>query len=137
MSEEIIKVLDDLGQRFGIAIDWSNQNIIPYLQDLMQRFISYKNCIAIMWIVISLVLIIVSIIVGILIHKYIHRIHVESNLSKDDENFIKFMSWLIIGSIIIGFTICLFCNIAGLFQNIYIPEVTILKYIQNSIIGVA
>ena len=50
MSEEIIKVLDDLGQRFGIAIDWSSQNVIPYLQDLMQRFINYEVISSIVWI---------------------------------------------------------------------------------------
>lgn len=36
MSEEIIKVIDELGKRFGIVIDWSNQNIIPYLQELLK-----------------------------------------------------------------------------------------------------
>lgn len=43
MSEEIIKVIDELGKRFGIVIDWSNQNIIPYLQELLKRFICYRN----------------------------------------------------------------------------------------------
>ena len=37
MSEEIIKILDDLGRRFGILIDWSSKNILPYLQDLIPR----------------------------------------------------------------------------------------------------
>lgn len=31
MSQEIINVLDNLGEKFGIAIDWSNENILPYL----------------------------------------------------------------------------------------------------------
>ena len=29
MSNEIIKVLDGLSERLGIAIDWSSQNLIP------------------------------------------------------------------------------------------------------------
>lgn len=29
MSENIIKVLDELGKRFGIAIDWSSENVTP------------------------------------------------------------------------------------------------------------
>ena len=40
MSENIIKVLDELGKRFGIAIDWSSENVTPYLQSLMSRFIT-------------------------------------------------------------------------------------------------
>lgn len=31
MSDEIIKILDDLGQRFGVVIDWSSENVMPYL----------------------------------------------------------------------------------------------------------
>ena len=42
MSEEIIKALDDLGDRFGIAIDWTSENVLPYLQNLMDRFITYN-----------------------------------------------------------------------------------------------
>ena len=45
MSEEIIKVLNDLASRFGVAIDWTNQNIVPYLQDLMTRFIKLLSLI--------------------------------------------------------------------------------------------
>ena len=58
MSEEIIKVIDELGKRFGIVIDWSNQNIIPYLQELLKRFICYQNITACVWIIISIVIII-------------------------------------------------------------------------------
>lgn len=48
MSDEIIKILDDLGQRFGIAIDWSSQNVMPYLQDLISRYIKYETMTSIM-----------------------------------------------------------------------------------------
>lgn len=53
MSDEIIKLLDDLGQRFGIVIDWSSQNVMPYLKDLMSRFTSYEVMTSIIWIVIA------------------------------------------------------------------------------------
>lgn len=38
VSEEIIKVLDDLGNRLGIAIDWTKDNVVPYVQDLTTRY---------------------------------------------------------------------------------------------------
>ena len=31
MSDEIIKVIDELGKRFGIVIDWSSENVLPYI----------------------------------------------------------------------------------------------------------
>ena len=52
MSDEIIKILDDLGQRFGIAIDWSAQNVMPYLKDLMSRFINYEMITSVVWMVV-------------------------------------------------------------------------------------
>ena len=76
MSQEIIKVLDNLAQKFGIAIDWTNQNILPCLQDLMGRYISLQNSYAIIWIVISIIMIIGLI---ILISKCIKVIREEEN----------------------------------------------------------
>jgi len=43
MANEIIKVLDNLGEKFGIAIDWSSANVVPYLQDLMTRIVKYET----------------------------------------------------------------------------------------------
>ena len=60
VSEEIIKILDDLGKRFGVVIDWSSENVLPYLQDLAHRFIMYKNAINIFWIVIGVIVILIS-----------------------------------------------------------------------------
>ena len=34
MSEEVIKILDNLGEKFGVAIDWTSENIAPYLTKL-------------------------------------------------------------------------------------------------------
>lgn len=52
MSDEIIKLLDDLGSRLGIAIDWSSKNITPYLKDLFERYIDYEITTSLVWIVI-------------------------------------------------------------------------------------
>ena len=30
-SSQIIEILNNLAERFGIFIDWTDQNIIPYL----------------------------------------------------------------------------------------------------------
>ena len=60
MSNEIIKVLDDLSRRFGIAIDWSSANIMPYLQDLMTRLVKYETYTSIMWLIFSIVIFIIG-----------------------------------------------------------------------------
>lgn len=122
MSDEIIKVLDNLGQKFGIAIDWTSQNILPYLQDLMNRFISLQSTKAIIWIVILSVLVIATIIlmvIGIRVGK------------REDDGEIIFMAVFIGIIILICLVVPLICNIFGLMQNIYTPELTLLEYITN------
>ena len=69
MSDEIIKILDDLGQRFGIAIDWSSENVMPYLKDLMSRYIDYEVMTSIAWIVIGTILLIGGIVFTIVFIK--------------------------------------------------------------------
>jgi hypothetical protein len=57
MSEEIIKVLDDLSERFGVAIDWSTENVLPYAQELFQKFVNYEIWTSVLWLVIGLAII--------------------------------------------------------------------------------
>lgn len=39
MSQEIIKVFNYIGEKLGIAIDWTQDNVMPYLEDLVGRFV--------------------------------------------------------------------------------------------------
>ena len=73
MSDEIIKLLDDLGQRFGIAIDWSSENVMPYLQDLVRRFTTYEIATSIMWLTIGMIFLLAGIIFSIKIVKSENR----------------------------------------------------------------
>ena len=41
VSQQIIEVLDALCEKFGIAIDWANANVMPQITDLMQRAVLY------------------------------------------------------------------------------------------------
>ena len=61
MSEEIIKVLDDLSARFGVAIDWSAENVLPYAQELFQKFVNYEIWTSVFWLVICLLSIVLII----------------------------------------------------------------------------
>ena len=42
LSEQVISILDDLSKRFGVVVDWSIENILPYAQDLCSRMAKYK-----------------------------------------------------------------------------------------------
>ena len=84
MSDEIIKILDDLGRRFGVVIDWSSENIMPYLQDLMQRYINYEVMTSVMWIVVALIVIIGLSISIPVINKHANKVLEENHYSDWD-----------------------------------------------------
>lgn len=42
MSDQIIAVLDNLCAKFGIAIDWTSENVLPYVTELAGRYIKYE-----------------------------------------------------------------------------------------------
>lgn len=40
-SKQIIEILDAIGDKLGIAIDWTSENVWPYLKDLMEKYVRY------------------------------------------------------------------------------------------------
>ena len=60
MSEEIIKVLDALGEKFGIAINWTSENVMPYLQQLCSKYITYEIATSVVWLLVGICLLFVG-----------------------------------------------------------------------------
>lgn len=60
ISEQIIAVLDNLAQKFGIVIDWGQENVIPYIQQLCSKYIAWKITSSILWICFGMVLLIIG-----------------------------------------------------------------------------
>ena len=70
VSDQIIAVLDDLCRRFGIAIDWTAGNMMPYLEELATKFVAFETETSWFWIYFILALtvicwIIFAVIVGV------------------------------------------------------------------------
>ena len=42
VSKQIIEVLDALCQKFGIVIDWTSANVLPYLETLCGKLIKWE-----------------------------------------------------------------------------------------------
>ena len=60
VSSQIIDVINELCSKFGIAIDWSQKNVQPYLESLVVKAVNYELYTSIMWIVIGAILIGIS-----------------------------------------------------------------------------
>jgi heme/copper-type cytochrome/quinol oxidase subunit 2 len=64
VSNQIIEVLEFLGNKFGIAIDWSSENILPMVQTLCEKYIRWEISTSTMWICISVF--IITLFVGVI-----------------------------------------------------------------------
>ena len=69
MSDEIIKVIDALAEKFGLAVDWTSSNVVPYLNQLCGKYINYEIATSIVWMILGLLLFLVGIVCYRIIYK--------------------------------------------------------------------
>ena len=112
VSDEIIKVLEYMCDKVGVTIDWTSNNVLPYVQQLGEKFIRWEIGTSISWIVIS----IISVVVAFLIVKFADMDGLENLI---------FATVIILATIIIG------CQIFDIIKCYTFPEKAIYDYIQE------
>lgn len=55
VSAQVIEVLDAICEKFGIAIDWTAANVLPYIQELAGKFVAYEVATSIAWIILAVI----------------------------------------------------------------------------------
>ena len=139
MSEEIIKVLDYIGEKVGIAIDWTSEAVVPQITEIISRYTKFNIASHIAGIALCLALFIVAIVFIVKIIK------AYDNINKTNEDNFWFYNWM--GSTEISdITICMIAivciviiisavfvciNIHELLKWIFIPELNIIKELQS------
>lgn len=92
MSEEIIKVLDALAEKFGLAVDWTSANVIPYLEKLCGKYVNYEIATSAIWLLFG----IMCLIFGRILFKKIRYCFDKSDGMDEDNGY----SWGCIGAAI-------------------------------------
>jgi hypothetical protein len=116
LAENIIEILNYIGQKLGIAIDWSADNVLPYLQKLGEKYITYKISLDWFWICLGAVVILLGLICWFIVdHIY------------DGEGFGLFI--FCVGVLIGGAVIA--CNVYDMIQCRTFPEKVLFEYVQS------
>jgi hypothetical protein len=141
MSNEIIKVLDVLSKKAGVAVDWTSVNIVPYIRKITNNMVRYELLSSIIWIIISLAIIIATVIIS----KYlfvkstsINEIN-DNDTTDDDDEYdngdtelsIKVVICVIAFLIILAFGICIISQILDITKCITYPEGIVIEYIKD------
>ena len=135
ISEQVIKVLDAVCDKFGIAIDWTSNNVIPYIQQLGNKIITYDICNSIVWLVIGSV---IPLTVAILIKKFLNKKKLEAKERMNDyyytDGSLDEGAWCCYAMIIILIIIAIILtasNIQDIIQDVVFPEKTIIEFITQ------
>ena len=50
-ENSVIAIIDAIAAKFGIAVDWTAQNVLPYLEELMHRIVSFEIGVYTFWMI--------------------------------------------------------------------------------------
>lgn len=120
MENKVIEVIDALCERFGIAVDWTSQNVFPYVKDLMERIIQYEVVTSIFNIVFSFTACFISFV-------FMKNVRKKQNSSEDSIMFTSILfAILLIISVIISP-----CQFYDIIEVLTIPEKTFIDIIST------
>lgn len=133
VSEQIISVINILCEKFGIVIDWTTENAVPYLEILFSKLINYEIATSIVKMAIIILLSIGSIVATKKFYPTFKdgwRKNAESNC---DIGWQVASVFAIIGLIIINFVAILVVNaqIMDIIQCTIFPEMYIFEYVKS------
>lgn len=114
VSSQIIEVLNDLCTKFGMVIDWSQENVLPYVQTLLTKFISWEIATSWVWICIALFMILSGVALVIF-----------DQINWDTEVFTCIGVSIVLGSLVI-----LVVQIFDIVECKVFPEKTVYDYIS-------
>lgn len=61
-SKQFIEIMDALAEKLGIIIDWTSKNIVPYMENLLERFIKYETYTSLVWLILGAIILAICII---------------------------------------------------------------------------
>lgn len=128
MNNEFVKALDAVCDKFGIAVDWSSKNVVPYVQELSTRVVHFKIASAIFFAVVG-ILMVASTILWVKWIKYCNRRCNEEKWS--DWDFATFLS---IGAYIICVVIGMCVALYGVYDIVtysVFPEKALIDFIST------
>lgn len=111
VSDQIIQVLDYIGKKLGLTIDWTSENVLPYVQTLCDKYINWEIASSIIWIVIGITCIVLSVIF--------------IKILWDDDIGCIFFALLAVGIVIIG------AQAFDIVKCICFPELQVFEYVQS------
>lgn len=129
VSDQIISVLNALCEKFGLVVDWTAANVLPYATDLCSRIITYEIATEIAC---SIIAIIITIALG-LVFRFLLKKGIEDDWCSDG-----FMVGSIFAGIIFSISLLITvigvpCAIMDIIKACTLPELTVIEMVEGLI----
>ena len=139
MDKELCNVIDKIAEKIGVVIDWTNENVFPFIQDIMQRYRTMSivgNLVAI--IVCAIIITICVIVVTKMIKGIVNGLKNEVSSIWFDADYDELSTLSIVTSVIIIIpllvSVIVLCVAAvDLIGWLYVPEVKFLGVLKKFI----
>lgn len=129
ISEQIIKILDALCAKFGIAINWTSENVIPYVEVLCKKLVTYEIVTSAMWILLVWALFGASAIATKKLHPWFMKKYEDEYEDLYEVADISMWAVTILLGIIMG---CVTCGQAiDIIKCLTFPEMYVFEYVSD------
>ena len=125
-NNQLVELLKELANQMGIAVDWTSQNIRPYIIDIMGRLARYEIFTSIIWI---LFFVIVILIASKLLKMSYKNLKDEENWTWDEEWF--GYSAIVLGGVILFASFCIIVQCHDIGEAIYTPELLLIEKLKS------
>lgn len=139
MDKELCNVIDKIAEKIGVAIDWSSENVMPYIQDVMQRYRTKSIVENVIIMAVSSIIITICVIGAVKITKGItngSQNMVSSIWFDADYDAVSIFSMMTSIIIAISFliSVIMLCGATGKLMGwLYVPEVEFLGVLKGFI----
>lgn len=122
VSDQIIQVLDALCERFGLVVDWTSTNVIPYMTTLFEKLVKYEIWTSVAWIIFMIPVAVISI-------KYL-KWFCKMIVDHDSEFFDDLrMAFSVVG--LLASIICVITQTMDIIKCVTFPEMFVFEYVQR------
>lgn len=141
MSQEIINVLNYLGEQLGIAIDWTSENVWPQVMDILGRYRLFELVSTGFWLIMEVVMVFGA----FLILKRMAKDYMKIKVDQEDnfwwrrrygDNELTGFGWaLLVISFLLGVisVISIPIDIGEMFKWFIVPEIKYLEMLKGFI----
>lgn len=130
VSDQLISVLNALCEKFGIVIDWSQKNILPYAQELAEKCIRFEIITSIA----TCVMLYIAVAISWMLAAHFHKIVKATNYGYDSDYFLPWMAvifWILLAGFSIAAVIVTAFQTMDVITCFVLPEKQIVELVSS------